>query len=51
MIRYNLACYECQLGELDAAKEYLDQAFTLEPKCRTIAREDSDLEALWGELE
>ena len=51
MIRYNLACYECQLGELDAAKEYLDQAFSLEPKCRTIAREDSDLEALWRELE
>jgi tetratricopeptide (TPR) repeat protein len=50
MIRYNLACYECQLGKLETAKEYLDQAVTLEPKCRMIAMEDSDLEPLWGAL-
>jgi hypothetical protein len=26
-IRYNLACYECQLGRLDQARAWLERAF------------------------
>jgi hypothetical protein len=29
IIRYNLACYECQLGRLTDAKEWLRKAFDL----------------------
>jgi len=28
-MRYNLACYECQLGRLEQAKEWLKKAFAL----------------------
>jgi predicted Zn-dependent protease len=29
LMRYNLACYECQLGDLDAACEHLRETFAL----------------------
>ena len=28
-MRYNLGCYECQLGNLDRAKRWLEKAFEL----------------------
>ncbi len=45
---FNLACYECQLGNLDAAKEHLSQAITLDKKWQMRALEDEDLEPLWA---
>ncbi len=51
-IRYNLACYECQLGNLERAKEWLEAAFRLghrDPMKQT-ALEDPDLEPLWSYL-
>jgi len=48
LVFYNLACYECQLGDLKKAKEYLDHAFTMEPELRTQALEDEDLEVVWA---
>jgi tetratricopeptide (TPR) repeat protein len=51
IFHYNLACYACQLGNLDEAKARLKQAFELEPKYRITALEDEDLEALWIDKE
>ena len=50
MIYYNLACYECQLGNLEKAKVYLETALKIEPRCRTIALDDEDLQPLWDQL-
>jgi Flp pilus assembly protein TadD len=49
-IRYNLACYTAQMGKLPAARNYLREAFRLNPAFRKMAPEDEDLESLWGEL-
>ena len=50
ILHYNLACYECQLGELEVAKARLAHAFELEPKCRLIALDDEDLAPHWDSL-
>jgi len=49
-IHYNLACYECQLGDLPAAKGYLKRAFDLAPTFRSTALDDPDLEPLWHSI-
>jgi tetratricopeptide (TPR) repeat protein len=51
-IRYNLACYECQLGRLEPAKMWLEKAFALgDAKAMKVAAlEDRDLEPLWTEI-
>jgi len=57
IIPYNLACYTCQLGDLAAARCWLEQALALddgvEEKLRRLraALEDRDLQALWPELQ
>lgn len=43
---YNLACYECVLGNLEAAQRHLTTSFTLDPKYRDYAKTDPDLRAL-----
>jgi hypothetical protein len=48
--QYNLACYECQLGNLAEAKTRLQRAFEAEPKYRLRSLEDEDLEPLWTSL-
>lgn len=45
-IRFNLACYEAQLGRLDAARAHLAEACRLNPDCVRMARTDPDLEPL-----
>jgi hypothetical protein len=47
---FNLACYECQLGSMEAAKERLSETFRIDPKMRNQALEDEDLEPLWAAL-
>ena len=51
VIPYNLACYECQLGNLESAKNYLKQAFKIDLSWRIAALDDSDLQPLWNDLE
>ena len=48
-MRYNLACYECQLGNLERARGWLDKAFQLPDaaKLKLAALEDPDLQPLW----
>jgi predicted Zn-dependent protease len=43
---YNLACYECALGNLDIARQLLDRSFSMDSKFREYAKTDSDLEPL-----
>ena len=52
IIAFNLACYDCQLGNLDAAKAWLDKACTLGDarRIKHMARQDPDLEPLWPEI-
>lgn len=49
LIRYNLACYECQLGNREAALSWLKTAAQLgkRSEVRAMALEDHDLEPLW----
>ena len=51
VIPFNLACYECQLSHADEAKKYLRNAIKIDPQCRDMALEDTDLERLWPEIE
>lgn len=50
MLHYNLACYECQLGDVEVAKARLQHALKLEPRMRQMALEDEDLQAVWDSL-
>jgi hypothetical protein len=43
VLHFNLACYECQNGDLDAARERLHHAITLDDAYRVIAWDDEDL--------
>lgn len=56
IIPYNLACYTCQLGDLAAARRWLDRALALSEGAQQklirleAALEDTDLQPLWAEL-
>jgi Tfp pilus assembly protein PilF len=50
MIHFNLACYAAQTGDLDAARERLSQAITLDPEAKQLALDDPDLAPLWDDL-
>ena len=49
-IHYNLACYECQMGNLSDAKKHLMQATKADVKFKAMALDDSDFEPLWAEI-
>jgi tetratricopeptide (TPR) repeat protein len=52
IMRYNLACYNCRLGRLDQARDWLRKASGMadEGKIKQMALNDPDLEPLWKEL-
>ena len=50
VIYFNLACYDCQLGLIASAKDYLKRAFEIEPEWRAAALDDEDLALLWNTL-
>ncbi len=50
VLHYNLACYNCQLGDLPLAKRRLKRAFKLDRTFREKALQDPDLEPLWDSL-
>ena len=49
-IKYNLACYFCQTGDIQAAKSYLKKAFRIDLNWRVAALKDEDLELLWESI-
>jgi tetratricopeptide (TPR) repeat protein len=51
IIYYNLACYDCQLGEIETASNYLKKAFEIDSSWRLHALEDEDLKPLWDSLQ
>ncbi len=46
-IPFTLACYACQLGRLDEAREKLAKAIEMEPAFKDAALEDEDLKPIW----
>jgi predicted Zn-dependent protease len=46
VFHYNLACYECALGNLDTARAHLEECFAMDKKYREFAKTDPDLAAL-----
>lgn len=52
VIPYNLACYSCQLGDLNEALRWLERAFAVSGKAeiKSKALEDRDLEPLWRRI-
>lgn len=50
IIPFNLACYYCQLGDLETAKDHLRRAFKIDAHWRAAALDDKDLEPLWSTL-
>ncbi len=52
IIPYNLACYACQLGNLEEGRRWLGQAIEVAglPLIRKMALGDRDLEPLWPEI-
>ena len=53
VIAYNLACYACQLHELNAARDWLQRAIAAGSKeaIKKMALADDDLKPLWAEIE
>ncbi len=52
VLPYNLACYACQLGQLERARSLFKRALDLsdKPSLKQMALQDPDLQALWPEL-
>jgi hypothetical protein len=52
LIAYNLACYACQMANLDSARLWLKRAEKISgpEKVKAMALADLDLEALWKEI-
>ena len=47
MLDYNLACYVCQLGQIDEAKALLKVAISAKKEFKAMALDDPDLGAMW----
>ena len=52
VIAFNLACYACQLGQLDEARKWMKRAMKIGGRevIRQMALADDDLKPLWPEL-
>jgi tetratricopeptide (TPR) repeat protein len=50
VIYFNLACYDCRLGRLDSAKDYMKRAFEIDSNWRIAALDDEDLKLVWDSL-
>ena len=50
VFHFLLACYECQLGDMDAAKRELKTSFNLDARLRERMLHEPDLEQVWESL-
>ncbi len=50
LLHYNLACYECLLGNLSEAKVRLRKACRKSADFKALALDDPDLQTLWEEI-
>lgn len=53
IIPFNLACYACQMGQLDKARLWFKRALKIgkRSEIRRMALADEDLKLLWAEIE
>jgi len=53
ILRYNLACYACQLGNIEEARQWLEKAIALagSSEVKKTALNDPDLQPLWTEIQ
>jgi len=51
-VAFNLACYACQLGQTEEAREWLLRAFKAgnKDKIKELAMSDDDLRPMWEEI-
>jgi Tfp pilus assembly protein PilF len=49
-IKYNLACYFCQTGDVATARNYLKKALEIDLNWRMAALEDADLQPIWDSI-
>ena len=51
-IPYNLACYACQLGNLEEARQWLAKAIKIRSteEIKQMALADPDLQPMWDEI-
>lgn len=49
LIPYNLACYACVLGQIEAAHKLLTIAFSMDVMLKRVALDDPDLDPIFGE--
>ena len=52
ILRYNLACYACKLGNFREGWEWLEKAFQIgdRKRLKAVALADHDLEGLWQQI-
>ena len=52
LMRYNLACYSCQLGNISESFDWLGKAISIAGKkeIRIMALDDPDLEPMWTRI-
>ena len=50
LVHYNLACYECLLGNVAAAKERLAIACRMDAQWKQTALDDPDLKSMWNQI-
>lgn len=48
LIPYNLACYACVLGQIEAARKLLTVAFSMDVMLKRVALDDPDLDPFFG---
>jgi tetratricopeptide (TPR) repeat protein len=48
IIKYNLACYFCQMGDIESARGYLKKAFEIDSSWRGKALADSGFRTVMG---
>lgn len=50
LIHYNLACYDCLLGDHASAKKRLRLAYEMDKQWKQAALNDDDLKAMWDDI-
>jgi tetratricopeptide (TPR) repeat protein len=50
ILQYNLACYECQLGNFEESRHWLAQSIAMKKELRDFARKDPDLAPYWRQF-
>ncbi len=50
VIHFNLACYNCLLGDITTAKDHLTKACQMDARFKAMALDDPDLESMWVQI-